>query len=171
MGLKNGTVKLEKYNKNWEMMYKEEKANLEKIFGDLAIDIQHIGSTAIKNICAKPIIDIAVGVKSLKEFNKIKKNFLKEPYSIKEDPTDGEELVIKGYSDTQFLIHIMEVNSERFKNTILFRDYMNNNEKYAKEYEKIKIYLANKYANNRKKYTESKNEFIKKILKQARSEI
>lgn len=164
MGLKYGTVKLENPNENWKKMFNEEKVYLEKIFGNLAVDIQHVGSTAIKNISAKPIIDIAVGVKSLNEFDKVKKYFLNEPYSVKENPTDGEELVRKGYPETSYLIHIMEVNSKRYKNMINFRDYMNNNKNKAIEYEKLKKELAIKYAYDRKKYTESKNEFINKIL-------
>ena len=65
MGLRVGTVKIEKYNPNWKNMFNEEKEILNKLFGDLAIKIEHIGSTSIENLSAKPIIDILVSVKSL----------------------------------------------------------------------------------------------------------
>lgn len=171
MGLKNGTVKLEKPNSNWIKMYDDEKAHLQEVFGDLAIDIQHIGSTAIKNISAKPIIDIAVGIRSLEDFCKVKKYFLNDPYSIKENPVEGEELVLKGYPETSYLIHVMEVNSKRYKDTIIFRDFMNKNGTISLEYEKLKKELAKKYPNERKKYTEAKNEFIKKVLEIAYKEL
>ena len=59
MGLKVGTVKLEKYNPKWKDMYLEEEKKLKEMFGDLALAIEHIGSTSIEGLSAKPIIDIA----------------------------------------------------------------------------------------------------------------
>ena len=171
MGLKMGTVKLEEYNKMWQKMFKEEKENLSKIFGDLAIEIEHIGSTAVEGLSAKPIIDIAVGVKSLGDFEKVKKYFLEEPYSVKEDSVADEILVRRGIADNiTHLIHVMEVDNERYKNTILFRNYLKNHKDVQIQYEELKKELAIKYADNRKKYTSSKNEFIQETLKKAKDE-
>ena len=169
LGLKTGTVKLEEHREEWAEMFNSERKELEKIFGNLAIDIQHIGSTSISNISAKPIIDIAIGVKKLQDFNKVSKYFINYPYSIKEDSVADERLVRKGYPQTSYLIHIMEIDSSRYKDTIAFRDYLNKNHKKAKEYESLKKTLAIKYKNDRKKYTESKNEFIKSIIEEANS--
>ena len=52
MGLKVGTVKIEAYNENWKLMFKEEKENLIKVFGDIALQIEHIGSTSIPGLSA-----------------------------------------------------------------------------------------------------------------------
>lgn len=168
MGLKVGTVKLEEYNLNWKDMFNEEKENLEKIFKDFAIEIEHIGSTAIEGICAKPIIDIAVGIKDLHDFENIRDCF-KEPYSIKEDSVSDEILVRKRSDEdvTTHLIHVMEVDSTRYQNTIIFRDYVRKHRDVLIEYEDLKKELAKKYADNRKMYTASKNEFIQKIIKKA----
>ena len=81
MGLKVGTVTLEEYNSNWNKMFEEEKENLKKIFNDLAIEIEHIGSTSVEGLSAKPIIDIAIGVKDLNDFESIK-DFFREPHSL-----------------------------------------------------------------------------------------
>ena len=72
MGLKVGTVKIEAYNENWKLMFKEEKENLIKVFGDIALQIEHIGSTSIPGLSAKPIIDILVVLESFNEFEKVK---------------------------------------------------------------------------------------------------
>ena len=64
IGLKRGTVKLVPHNSKWEELFKKEKQLLKKTFGDTILGIEHIGSTAIPNIPAKPIIDIDVGVAS-----------------------------------------------------------------------------------------------------------
>ena len=172
MGLRMGEVRLEKSNKEWKGSFEIEKENLEKIFKGIALKIEHVGSTSIEGISAKPIIDIAVAVKKLNDFEKVRDEFYNiKDYSIKEDSPSDEILVRKGNPEeiTHF-IHIMEYNSERYKNQILFRDYLRTHEAEMVEYEELKIKLAKKYKNDRKKYTANKNDFIQKVLKKAREE-
>ena len=172
MGLRMGEVRLEKSNKEWKESFEIEKENLEKIFKGIALKIEHVGSTSIEGISAKPIIDIAVAVKKLNDFEKVRDEFYNiKDYSIKEDSPSDEILVRKGNPEeiTHF-IHIMEYNSERYKNQILFRDYLRTHEAERVEYEELKIKLAKKYKNDRKKYTANKNDFIQKVLKRAREE-
>ena len=64
----------------------------------------------------------------------------------------------------------MELNSKRYQDTIIFRDYSKGNIDTVKVYERLKKALANKYANNRKMYTTSKNEFIQEVIEKAYEE-
>lgn len=80
MGLKNGKVMLENDYLNWT--FNTEKQILKDIFGELAIEIEHIGSTAVKGLIAKPIVDIAVAVNNFNDVEKIK-NELMSIYTIK----------------------------------------------------------------------------------------
>lgn len=174
MGLKLGTVRLEEYNPVWEKEFEKEKEILKSILRDYAVSIEHIGSTSIKGISAKPIIDIAIGVDILKSISFIKDKFSNySDYSVKEDSVEGEILVVKRFDKdyTTHLIHIMEIEKERYKDSILFRDYLIKNSDIAKRYEKLKIALAKKYADDRKKYTSSKTEFITAVLNEARKKI
>lgn len=172
MGLKVGTVKIEKYNPNWKNMFNEEKEILTKLFGDVAIKIEHVGSTSVENLSAKPIIDILVAVRSLDDFEKVRKCFEKEPYSIKDDSVCDEILIRKGNEDNRtHFIHVMEINSKRCQDTLIFRDYLRSHVKALEDYENLKKTLAKKYANDRKMYTSSKDEFIKNIIKLANNEI
>ena len=171
MGLKVGTVKIEKYNLNWKKMFDDEKERLETIFGDIAIEIEHVGSTSIEGLSAKPIIDIAVGLNSLADFEKVKYYFENELYSIKSDSVKDEILVRKGREENRtHFIHIMELNSQRYKDTIIFRDYLKKHKDVLKKYEELKKDLAIKYANNREMYSASKNDFIKEVIKKAYKE-
>lgn len=171
MGLKVGIVRLEKYNYRWKDLFEKEKEYLEEKFKDIAVEIEHIGSTSIEGLSAKPIIDIAVGVNKLKDFEKVKKYFIDEPYSIKEDSDFDEILIRKGSEENRtHFIHVMEIDSKRYKDTIAFRDYIKKHSEMLKEYENLKTDLAKKYSNNRKMYTNSKNEFIQKIIKKAYEE-
>ena len=171
MGLKVGTVTLEEYNSNWSKMFEEEKENLKKIFKDLAIEIEHIGSTSVEGLSAKPIIDVAVGVENLKDFEKIKEYF-KQPYSVKEDSVSDEILIRRRIAEdiTTHLIHVMEVDGKRYQDTIKFRNYIRKHKDVLKEYEELKKELAEKYADNRNMYTSSKNDFIQNVLKEAYKE-
>ena len=169
MGLKVGTVQLDEYNPMWKEEFQAEKQNLEKLFGSIALTIEHVGSTAVEGLSAKPIIDISVGVKSLNDFEEIRELFLNNAeYSIKEDSPSDEVLVRKGSEENRtHFIHVMEIESPRYKNTLAFRDYLRNNPEELKAYDELKRDLAEKYSDNRQMYTSSKNDFIAGTLKKA----
>ena len=165
MGLKNNTVHLETNYELWKKMFEKEKEKLNNLFIKDNYSIEHVGSTSIKGLSAKPIVDIAIGVNNLNNFKKYKTN-LEKIYTIKENTENNEILLIKENEiETFFLIHVLEKNSKRYKNMIIFRNILNNNARILKKYEKLKKNLSEKYPNNRKKYTELKNDFIKDILK------
>ena len=165
MGLKNNTVQLESNYKLWKKMFEEEKKELKKIFSQDNFSIEHVGSTSVKNLYAKPIIDIAIGINDYKNFLKYE-TILEKIYTIKKSEKNKEILLIKeNESETFVLIHVMKKNSERYKNMIKFRNILINNTNILKEYEKLKIDLSKKYKNNRILYTKSKNDFINNILK------
>lgn len=174
IGLKKGFVEVQKYNPKWQEEFNKEKDNLEKIFGDVAKSIEHVGSTSVPGLSAKPIIDIAVGVDSLEDIDQVREKILKFPhYSIKEDNADGEILMRRGVPVkpgddkpdyiTHF-IHILEIDSRKYKETIMFRDYLRAHDGAMKKYEKLKQNLAQKHANDRKAYLYGKDEFIQSIL-------
>lgn len=166
MGLKVGEVRLEKWSPKWRDNFEIEKRNLERIFGELAISIQHVGSTSVEELSAKPIIDIAVGVKELSDFEKVRGEFERlTDYSVKLDNAPGEILVRRGpEEDRVAFIHVMEQTGERMRQTIQFRDILNDDLKVRSEYEKLKIDLAKKFPHDRKSYTAAKNNFIQGVL-------
>lgn len=174
IGLQKGVVRVEKYNPKWQEEFNEEKENLEKIFGIIAKSIEHVGSTSVEGLSAKPIIDIAIGVDKLEDLNKVKETILSFPhYTIKENNAEGEILMRRGSPVkpgevkpdfiTHF-IHIMEINSRKYKETIAFREYLRAKNEALKDYDILKQKLAIEYKNDRKAYVKAKDEFIKNIL-------
>lgn len=158
MGLINGKVDLDNNYILWKEMFDNEKKILSNIFPNSVIE--HVGSTAVKGLLAKPIIDIAVGLNSLNIDNVIDKL---NDYEIKYN-SDEILLIKEENNETNYLIHVLDINSDRYKNMIRFRDILINNSKIRKEYEELKINLKNKYSNDRIMYTKSKEDFIKRIL-------
>lgn len=166
MGLKIGEVKLEKWNPQWRDDFEIEKQNLLNIFGLFAIDIQHIGSTSVYQLDAKPIIDITVSLKDLADFEKVRHAFEENPnYSIKCDNEPGEILIRKGPENNRtHFIHVMEQGSQRLNDSIKFRDALRHSGQLRDEYCELKHRLASKYPNDRKSYTASKAKFIQRVL-------
>ena len=79
MGLKVGTVRLEDYNPEWKNSFELEKIVLSNIFKDIALSIEHVGSTSIEGLSAKPIIDMLVIIKTFSDFETVRYYFEKEP--------------------------------------------------------------------------------------------
>jgi GrpB-like predicted nucleotidyltransferase (UPF0157 family) len=126
LGLHKDEVKLHPYNPNWVVEYEKEKSILQKILKHLALDIQHVGSTSIPGLSAKPIIDIAVAVQSTNNLLKTIPILEKAGYDLLiQIDTKGEVLARKGSENCRtHYIHIEVINSEYWNNHILFSDYL-----------------------------------------------
>ena len=174
LGLKRNEVVLREHQVEWEEEAKNIADKLKAVFGNLAIDIQHIGSTAIGNIKAKPMLDIVLAIRSFGDLSD--DVFLRLSdigvYKSSTQPLFGIILcAIKAHRDSDIVLanlHIVEIGSSEFNNHIAFRDYMNACPEKAKEYEKIKMELASKFPNDREAYTIGKNSFIKAMLIEAK---
>lgn len=166
VGLKRGTVLLKPYNKAWNKSFTSEKKNLQKILGNFVTDIQHIGSTSIIGMKAKPIIDIAVGVKSMKQKTKYIRLLTKAGYIFRPfGNTNTHLLFVKGKESSRtHHIHLMKYDGVIWKHDLFFRDYLSTHKSVANRYMKLKEKLANQFANNRRSYTDSKSDFIKSIF-------
>ena len=165
MGLINNTVSLEKNYELFKSLFEKEKAYLENIFKENIFKIEHVGSTAVKNLLSKPVVDIAIGVDDLNSFKKYY-SLLNKRYTITENREKEEILLVKeNEKETFCLIHVLDIKSNRYTNMIKFRDILINNVDILKKYENLKIDLAKKYKDDRKNYTKSKNEFINEVLK------
>jgi len=171
LGLKRGKVKLSLYNPKWPEIFKKEKKMLQKALGKMIIDIQHVGSTAVSRIPAKPIIDIAVAVPELsrKEVEKYIEPLKKVGYEYRGEDRPREHLFVKGGEEKRIChLHMVKFDSKAWKDYLLFRDYLRTHKKVAAKYTKLKLELAKKFSGNRKLYTTSKDNFIQKILKKAK---
>lgn len=162
IGLKRLTVKLSSHNKKWERLFELEKKKLEKIFPN----IEHIGSTAIKGIKAKPIIDIDAGILNIGKVKNYIEPLKKLNYEFRQQSSKkNHALFVKGKeSNRTHYLHIIKYKGKIWENDIFFRDYLNKNKQIAKNYEKLKTKLSKKFANNRPLYTKAKKEFIKNIV-------
>lgn len=167
LGLKRGTVELEPHDKQWDEIAVQTIKTLKSILGDDVIDIQHIGSTAILTIKAKPIIDIAVGVTDFDKVMLHNEQLQKKGIFYSGSDVECQLLYVMGdmENDTRtHHIHIVKWNGTEWKNYIHFRDYLNANENMALMYQNLKEELESKYADDRAAYTRGKKDMIDNIL-------
>ena len=156
------------YSDKWPDLYKEEAKFITDSFSQAEImRIDHIGSTAIPGLKAKPTIDILLQVSKQIEIQKLKDTFKSLGYLINDHPENPAPHLtfVKGYTKQGFKGQTYHVHI-RYNgdwDEIRFRDYLIKNKEIAKEYETLKLILAEKYPNDREAYTDSKTEWIEKI--------
>lgn len=172
---KNDSIELVPYDNQWPQLAEVEiKMLQEALPKNHIIDIQHVGSTAIPGILAKPIIDIQIAVDSLVAVKKIAIETLKNNgYEYwDEDPDPEKMFFVKGmppFGDKRtHHVHIIEPKAKRWQSRIIFRDYLIAHPEAAREYEQLKIKLAQEYTYDREQYTDAKTKFIDDILCKAR---
>lgn len=178
IGLKRGTVKLCDHEKEWEIEAQNTIVCLKKILGNVIKDIQHVGSTSILSIKAKPIIDIAIAVDNFDEILAYEKE-LKDAgfyYRPNSQASIRNQLLFAcgnyydGSGDLQtHFIHVVLSGSMDWINYINFRDYLNCMPSVAKAYEDLKVSLALQAPVDcgREEYLKGKHEFIVDTLRKA----
>ncbi len=169
IGLKRGTVILKKHHQEWADAFELECNNLKSLLGDTALDIQHIGSTSVSGLAAKPIIDILMAVESLSTVDDIRPVLEKAGYEYRGNGSDDRQILFaKGPEELRtHYLHITEHGGPVWHNDIAFRDYLRTHPEAVDSYENLKEKLAIQYADKREDYTAGKAEFIQSILKVA----
>jgi len=160
------------HNPAWETDFEIEKQNILQLdIGNIS-HIEHIGSTAISNICAKPVIDILIGVKDLSKFTEASIRKI-ESLGYRYNSTFETIFPYRRYfqKDSHLgkrthQIHLVVYPSPWYEKHILFRDYLRTYPDVAKEYEALKIDLA-KTIDNTIDYANAKNDFCHNIDKKA----
>lgn len=175
IGLKRGSVELREYSEEWPRLFEHEKQLLTKALGDSILGVEHVGSTAIPGIPAKPILDIKMGISTLDDasIDDLIAPLAELGYEhIPERSFPDRRLFVKGSEDnrTHHLSVVEMGNPTGWENPILFRDYLRRNAKAREEYAALKRKLAAAHAEDRAQYTDSKGQFIQAVIKEAREE-
>jgi len=168
LGLQRGIVRLEPHNPEWRQLFDLEKSALQKVLGDKFIAAEHVGSTAIPDLKAKPILDLMLAIPNLDDWEWLKEPLTKLGYEFRRDfrTEQGHVLFVKGPEENRtHYLKITELNSDFWTEHILFRDYLVNNPQYREEYQKLKENLFDTHGGNRELYTKGKEEFVRKVLK------
>lgn len=153
----------------WPDLFAKEKRIIRDALGELALSIEHVGSTAVADLVAKPTIDILVEIADGRDVEeKVIGLMTAAGYHYLTDHPE-HLMFVKGYGPNGFEgqcyhIHIGPKENRQIFKMVIFRDYLRANPPIAREYEALKRQLASKYEFDRESYTEAKTEFIEKVM-------
>lgn len=167
----HASILIEPYSEEWPRRFAEERALLEGALHPwLAGPIEHVGSTAVPGLAAKPVIDIMAGVHSLEASRPALAAL--EPLGYLHAPYRAEVmhwLCKPGAEVRTHHLHLVPVGSSRWNDAIAFRDRLRSDRALADAYAALKRDLARKHPNDREAYTEAKRPFIEMVLSAGRA--
>jgi len=174
LGLQRGKVKLVPHDPEWIELFRREAANIKGLLRDRLLGIEQIGSTAVPDLDAKPILDLMVAVESIDEFEGYSVLLRRLGYEFRRDNRKEQEhiLCVKGPEENRtHYLKLTTPGSEFWSEHILFRDYLLHHPERLKAYQKLKRDLFDKHAEDRALYTDGKAQFIKETIDLARKEL
>lgn len=185
-------IELVPYNTEWKTKFEQEKKILFELLKKFDPVIEHIGSTAVEGLGAKPVVDIQIGMRKYEDLDLMIEKMIEAGYVYYkkyEDVLPGRRYFVKAanpdndilpkvlytYNDNfdrkehphLFHIHSVELDSDWWRRHIVFRDYLRSNDEARDEYYKLKIELAGKDWEDKNDYTDAKTKFVKSIEKLA----
>ncbi len=167
-------VVLVPYDPEWPARYAEAKTDIQRVLGDRALAVEHVGSTAVPGLLSKPIIDILVGVRRLADAAACIGPLAEIGYEYQ--PDAEADIPERRYFDRgppggrTHHLHMVEFAREFWMRHILFRDFLRAHPDRAREYAELKRRLAAEFTSDREAYTDGKADFVRRTVADARRE-
>jgi GrpB-like predicted nucleotidyltransferase (UPF0157 family) len=160
-------ITLSEYDPEWPKIFEIEKQSILKTTSTWIIAVEHIGSTSIPGLIAKPIIDILAAVQSLDDAVHIIPPLTSIGYTYcpENEVSIPERRFFNKHpgGNDGFHLHVVEYGGSFWKRHIAFRNYLRTHPEAAGEYAELKRELAIRYTNDREQYTDRKTDFVQKI--------
>jgi GrpB-like predicted nucleotidyltransferase (UPF0157 family) len=168
-------VVLVPYEEAWPSFFEEERAQIEDAVGSWMEEIEHIGSTAVPGLAAKPVIDIMVGVRSLEDTPALVARL--ETIGYEYVPELEQQMPFRRYfrkltgGRRTHQIHLVERSDAAFWDRhVLFRDYLRAHPEVAERYTRLKYEVSDRFREDRVAYTDAKTDFIAEVVRLAEKE-
>ena len=162
---------VEDYDANWPSWFEEEAAILREALGSIAEQIDHVGSTSVPGLAAKPVIDIQVSVASLNPRGPTVSPLVAIGYQHSIDPIEPQHeflsRVYEGDEPRRVHVHVCEVGSDWERRHLAFRDELRKDPEAAAEYGALKRQLAEEHPHDLFSYVDGKTDFIRSIEQRA----
>jgi GrpB-like predicted nucleotidyltransferase (UPF0157 family) len=163
------TVKIVPSDPAWREKFSQGAAKVRAALGDRVRGIEHIGSTSVPGLAAKPVVDMLVGLASMDEVLAAPAVLATDGWEFPAEINDALDdrrfgKFVRGDERTHH-VHIVVFEGDEWKRLVAFRDALRADRLLAYRYEEMKRVLAAKYADEREKYTAAKTDFIKEVLR------
>ena len=166
----SAAIELEDYNPAWPELFNTEKDLLLSCLRPwLAGPIEHVGSTAVAGLRAKPVIDIMLGVEALSGSRDALPVLQRLGYQYWPYKAEIMHWLCKPSDNFRtHHLHLVPVGSKLWRERLAFRDHLRNDAAAAAEYVALKQELATKYRNDREAYTDGKTAFVQRVVECSR---
>jgi GrpB-like predicted nucleotidyltransferase (UPF0157 family) len=167
-GKQPNRIEIVAYDPTWPRLFVELGRELRGALGDVALRIDHIGSTSVPGLAAKPVIDIQVSVAAFDPLQAFKQPLERLGYVYRADnPGRTKRYFREPPSRRRTHLHVRRAGSFSEQWALLFRDYLRAHRDVAAEYEAVKRRLAAQFQQDRAAYTEAKVPFVWEVIRQA----
>lgn len=156
------------YNPAWTNMFKNEAQALTEVLSAEIIGIDHIGSTSVPNLYAKPIIDILITVKDISKLDNYNNMLAEMGYeAMGENGISGRRYFQKGRDDRTHHLHVYEKGNQHVHRHLAFKDYLINHPNEVEDYGQLKLKLTNDNNTTIDEYIRGKNDFVQALEERA----
>ncbi|KZN24049.1 hypothetical protein A4G99_06150 [Haladaptatus sp. R4] len=165
-------IEIVEYDPEWPVHFEREATRMEEILGEHVVSIEHIGSTSVPGLPAKPIVDICPVVSDMDEGRTCAELLQEAGYSPGEQdrPDDWISLGRNHDEGQQFNVHIRPRYSDAVTRYLLLREYLRDHPEAREEYGEVKRKAAENHSTDITEYTRAKSDIIQSILECARNE-
>ncbi len=161
-------VEIADYDANWARLFRLRGERLRAVLGDVALRIDHIGSTSVAGPAAKPISDIQISVAAFDPLDAFRRPLEELGYVFREANSEMTKRYFReAPGERREHIHVRKAGSWAEQFALLFRDYLRAHPDEAARYARLKRELAERYRDDRHGYTEAKNPFIWEVMRRA----
>ncbi len=156
------------YDPNWPSLFKKLQTPVAEVLGESALAIEHVGSTSVPGLAAKPIIDMDVVVASTDYIRATTLALATLGYVHEGDlGIEGREAFLWPSNTPRHHLYVCPRDSKELRRHLSFRDYLIKHSDEAHRYARLKLELAHLFASDRKAYTDAKSEYIQMITERA----
>lgn len=160
----NGPVRLESYDTEWPRLYEREAARIRSVLGDRVLLLEHVGSTSVPGLAAKPVIDMLLVVADPAEEAAYIPSLELTGYRLVARHPGWYQHRMLAEPDTDINLHVLPPGSTETERTLRFRDRLRASEADRELYERTKRQLAARQWTDLRQYTDAKAEVIETIL-------
>ncbi|MHB9289418.1 GrpB family protein [Latilactobacillus curvatus] len=163
----NAYITLVEYDPNWPELFEQEAARIRSVLGNKALHIEHVGSTSVPGLCAKPIIDMLLVLKDSADELSYVPALEAAGYILRIRESDWfEHRLFKG-PDTDINLHVFSSGTSEIDRMLRFRDWLRSNENDQEKYAQVKRSLAKNKWRHIQHYADAKTSIVQEIMERA----
>ncbi len=170
LGLESGTVRVVEYDERWPALFLAESQRLREACQPLPLHFEHVGSTAVPGLCAKPVLDILAGHPRGTSVDEYVAHLERAGYEHRGNAGIPDHQFFRRGQPRAYHIHLVEKGGRLWKEYLAFRDSLRANAAVARQYRDLKQALAARFPRDREAYIQGKAAFVAEVIRHPRSE-